>query len=163
MLSRNKLSMAKGLILQIARQIREQREKLVVIGFRNDQASILRRPDQCAGLDECWIRSIQGGGTTPLRKGIVTTEQFLQRYQRQFPGGTVDLWLLTDGRFRELPERPKGAEHYIVIDFEDGRIRLAKARQLAQQWNANYFRSADVFQMDSPIPSHCSPVNRQAF
>ncbi|MCY4051309.1 MAG: VWA domain-containing protein [Gammaproteobacteria bacterium] len=147
MLSRNKLSLAKGLVLQIARQVRQHRGKLAVIGFRNDQASILKRPDQHAGLDEHWIYNIQGGGATPLRKGIEMTEQFLQRYKRQFPEITVDLWLLTDGRFRDLSVRPKGAGHYIVIDFEDDRIRLAKARQLAQLWKANYWRSADVFEM----------------
>ena len=146
MLRHRKLSVAKGLILQLARQIHQQRGQLAVIGFRGDQVHILKQPDQRIDMNERWIRNIQGGGGTPLRQGIAATEQFLHRYEQQFPCSSVDCWLLTDGRFHALPKAPKGAKHYTVIDFEDGRLRLARARQLAQLWRADYLRAADVFE-----------------
>jgi len=144
MLRSNKLSVAKGLILQLAQQIHQQGGQLAVIGFRGDQAHILKQPDQLTDMNERWIRSIQGGGGTPLCLGIAATDRCLHRYQRQFPGSSVDCWLLTDGRFHELPDVPRVAGHYTVIDFEDGRLRLARARQLAQRWQANYLRAVEL-------------------
>ncbi len=153
MLRQRKLSLAKGLVLQLAQQIHQQRGHLVVIGFRGNHASILKHPDQLTGMNEHWIRSIQGGGGTPLRLGIATAERFLQHYQRQFPGLVVDCWLLTDGRFNDLPEAPQGATHYTVIDFEDGQLRLARAKQLAQYWHADYLRALNVLGLDEPVGS----------
>ena len=153
MLRQRKLSLAKGLILQLAQQIHQKRGLLAVIGFRGDQASILIHPNQLTSMNEHWIRNIQGGGGTPLRQGIAAAERFLQRYQQQLPGLTVDCWLLTDGRFREMPETPQGASHYTVIDFEDGRLRLARAQQLAHRWHADYLRAVDVLGKDEYVES----------
>ncbi len=148
MLRQRKLSLAKGLIVELAWQIRRERGQLAVIGFHGDQARILNQPDQLSGMNEHWIRGIQGGGGTPLRRGIAAAEHYLRRCQRHFPGISADCWLLTDGRFLELPAAPKGARHCTVIDFEEGGLRLAKAGQLAQRWNATYLRADMVLAVD---------------
>ena len=148
MLTQQKLSLAKGLILAFSRQVYQQRGELAVIGFRGDEARILKMPGKLTSLNEQWIYSIQGGGGTPLCKGIKAAETLLTQYQWKFPSLAVDCWLLSDGRFRELPSAPEGAANYIVIDFEEGRLRLARAKQLAEQWQADYLRATDLLGTD---------------
>ncbi|MCY4314284.1 MAG: hypothetical protein OXD44_11455 [Gammaproteobacteria bacterium] len=125
-----------------------------MIGFRKDQARILKKPGQHGDMNEHWIRSIQGGGATPVHQGIDAAERFLRRHQRQFPGAGVDCRLMTDGQFRELPAPPQGAEHYTVIDFENERLQLARTRQIAKLWHADCWRMENVLEMDR----HLGPV-----
>ncbi|MCY4149277.1 MAG: hypothetical protein OXF73_08045 [Gammaproteobacteria bacterium] len=112
------------------------------------------KPGQHGDMNEHWIRSIQGGGATPVHQGIDAAERFLRRHQRQFPGAGVDCRLMTDGQFRELPAPPQGAEHYTVIDFENERLQLARTRQIAKLWHADCWRMENVLEMDR----HLGPV-----
>lgn len=149
MLRKNKLDIAKGLIFLLSQQVYQQRGQLAVIGFHGTKTTVLKAPGKLASFNETWIRSIQGGGSTPLTKGTIRAEQLMLGYKRQYTDLAIDCWLLTDGRFYEIPAAPRGAERYTVIDFEDERIQLARAKQLAEQWQADYLRAVDLLNFES--------------
>ena len=73
--------------MQLARQIHQKGGQLA--GFRGDQEYTLKQPDQLTGMNEHWIRSIQGGGT-PLRQGIKASERFSGVINDSFRG----CWLI---------------------------------------------------------------------
>lgn len=143
MLKQHKLSLAKGLIAALSQQVYQQRGELAVIGFRGSEASVLKAPGKLTGIDDQWIRNIQGGGATPISQGIKAAETLLLNFRWQYPSQAVDCWLLSDGRFRALPTAPRGAVSYTVIDFEAGHLRLARAKQLAGLWRAAYLHIGD--------------------
>ena len=53
------------------------------------------------------------------------------------------LWLLSDGRSREMPDAPPAADLRIVVDCENQRLPLRRCRTLAARWRARYMMLAD--------------------
>ena len=59
------------------------------------------------------------------------------------PRGACWLWLLTDGRSREAPARPRHADQVCIIDFDDARVPLDRAGALASDWDAAHVHAAE--------------------
>jgi magnesium chelatase subunit ChlD-like protein len=93
--------------------------------------------------NERWIEPIGGGGGTPLRLGLDEAGRVLRQAARATPGAGCWLWLLSDGRSAEQPVPPP-ADRLLVVDFEDGAIRLGRCAGLAKQWDAHYVRAEDL-------------------
>ena len=143
MLAGASLALAKGLILQWAKQIYRQRAQLCVIGFGGGQARVLQTPRKAAAINEHWIAPIRGGGGTPVVPGLNLAQRVLSQYRKKSPQQICGLWLLTDGRFPDLPPRPEYADICAVVDFEKAPLRLGRAQQLAQNWHANYVLASE--------------------
>ncbi|MEO0443057.1 MAG: VWA domain-containing protein [Pseudomonadota bacterium] len=143
MLKNSQLSVAKALILALAKQVYQERGDLAVVGFKGNEANIIKAPGKFSTLNHQWIDNIEGGGGTPISKAIGTAENLLKQYRCKFPVSSVDCYLISDCRFRELPPKINGATEHTIIDFEEGLIKLAKAKKLAQQWQAKYLHISD--------------------
>ncbi len=147
MLKGHNLTLAKGLLNHWAQQFYEQRRHFAVIGFANNTVEVLRKPGKATCFNGHWINAIQGGGGTPVRQAITHTGKLLQRVSRHSPYSLqtrVRLWLLTDGRFTDLPEPPKGMHDITIVDFEQQAIALGRARRLAQHWQADYLHAREL-------------------
>lgn len=141
MLRRRQLALAKGLLLHWSAQLYRQRAEVAVIGFGGNGARLLQPPRKAVAVNERWIAAIDGGGATPVADALAQAEQLLQRERRRQPGRRLGLWLLTDGRFAELPPLPVGSDFCVVVDFEQAALPLGRARRLAERWRADYVRA----------------------
>lgn len=144
MLKRRQLALAKGLLLQWTAQLYRRRAELAVIAFAGRQARVLQSPRKAVAFNDGWIGAIAGGGGSPVGSGLALAERLLRRARRQAPGKRLHLWLLSDGRFAELPPRPQGADACTVVDFDAAAVSLGLAERLALQWGAEYRRAAEM-------------------
>ena len=148
MLKRHSLSLAKGLLAHWSSRIYRERGELMVISFSGNRAQVLRHAGRAVAFNDRWIEPIGGGGSSPAGSGSALAERMLAGMKRKAPGRTTALWLLSDGRFDPLPERPQFADSVGVVDFESATIRLGRMARLARQWGATYQRAEDVAQLD---------------
>jgi len=148
MLAGQRLARAKGLLIQLLQLAYRQRAQIALISFAGEQASIrvyptAARPPNSRAL-QTWLQPIAGGGGTPFAHGVTTANTLLAQALRRDPAQQRVLWLLTDGRSRELPDAPGHADRRIVVDCEQQRAALGRCRLLAQQWQAEYRMLEDV-------------------
>ena len=144
MLKRSNLALAKGLLLRWTEQIYQQRGELAVIGFAGGQARLLQRPQKAVPYNDAWIAAIGGGGGSPALGAVQLAEQTLAKVRKSAPGKKIGLWLLSDGRFSQLPERPRHVDFCVVVDFENQPVALGRAAQIARLWGAEHLRAADL-------------------
>ncbi|XAH21162.1 VWA domain-containing protein [Xylophilus sp. GW821-FHT01B05] len=139
MLAQGRLARAKGLLLDLMAEAYRRREQVALLCFAGNTVELRLPPRRPAAWNDGWVAPIAGGGGTPLALAVARAAQLLQRS----PAQRRWLWLLTDGRSREAPERPAAAEMACVVDFEGPRAPLRRAEALAQAWRAQYWQ-ADV-------------------
>jgi magnesium chelatase subunit ChlD-like protein len=144
MLKRSNLALAKGLLLRWIEHIYRQRGELAVIGFAGNQARLLQRPQKAVAYNDTWIAEIGGGGGSPATSAVQLAEQTLAKVRKSAPGKQIGLWLLSDGRFSQLPARPRHADFCVVVDFENQPVPLGRAAQIARLWDAEHMRAVDL-------------------
>ncbi|HHT9018100.1 TPA: magnesium chelatase, partial [Burkholderia cenocepacia] len=66
---------------------------------------------------------------------------------RREPGKQRWLWVLSDGRTREMPARPAAADHVVFVDFDDAAVRIGQGARLAAAWGAQWV-TADALGTD---------------
>ncbi len=132
------LSQAKGLLVELFRQIYRQRGRLALLAVGGHQPKWLwpgRRMAQ-ALLEQ--LTALGAGGGTPLIAALQETAQWLQRRQRQHPAEQQRLLILTDGRLRNWAPLPPSHCLTLLIDMECTPVRLGCGRRLAEQLAATY-------------------------
>jgi magnesium chelatase subunit ChlD-like protein len=87
---------------------------------------------------------VGGGGGTPLTAGVRRATELLERSARRKPGQQRWLWILTDGRTRDMPVRPLDVDEVVFVDFEREAIRLGRCEMLADAWGARRFTPEEL-------------------
>ncbi|WEF34816.1 putative cobaltochelatase [Pseudoduganella chitinolytica] len=152
MAAQRRMEALKGAVLNLLTDAYQRRDQVAVVAFRGQQAELLLAPTRSVDLAEQRLRELPTGGRTPLPHAL---QLALEALQRADGGGTPLpplLVILTDGRanvplaaggdpWREalaladaLAERRTPA---LVIDTEQGYLRLGRAAQLAQALGAD--------------------------
>lgn len=144
MLRGKRLASAKGLLLAWTAMLYRRRESLAVIGFSGKAARVLQVPQKAVVFNEGWIAPITGGGGTPAASAVMLAEVLLARRRRCSPGEHLAVWLLSDARFASVPPRPRHADQYAIIDFDEGPLALGRARQLARAWQAEHVPASSL-------------------
>lgn len=144
MLNDDGLKMAKGLLLASFDHAAALREQAALICFGGAGTELRFGPAVPRWWNERWLRPIGGGGGTPFSRGIAAAAQLLERARRRQPQLQCVLWVFTDGRSSERPERPMSAERIVFVDCERGRLRLERCRALAVAWGAECVRAEEM-------------------
>jgi magnesium chelatase subunit D len=153
MAAQRRMEALKGAVLNLLTDAYQQRDEVAVVAFRGQRAELLLAPTRSVDLAEQGLRELPTGGRTPLPHALQLALDTLQRAASNggSNGGSNSsnpplLVLLTDGKgnvpladggdpWREalalaelLAERRVPA---LVIDTENGYLRLGRAAQLA--------------------------------
>ncbi|MET0319747.1 MAG: putative cobaltochelatase [Duganella sp.] len=153
MAAQRRMEALKGAVLDLLTDAYQQRDEVAVVAFRGHRAELLLAPTRSVDLAEQGLRELPTGGRTPLPHALQLALEVL--HQAANTGSTRNapplLVLLTDGKgnvpvqdggdpWREslalaaaLAERRVPA---LVIDTENGYLRLGRAAQLAQALGA---------------------------
>jgi magnesium chelatase subunit ChlD-like protein len=144
MLAGRRLAFAKGLVVALFDRACRERAEAALVCFGGNEAQVRRQPGAAHWWNERWVSPIGGGGGTPLALGVRCAENLLARAARRSGAQRRWLWLFTDGRAADMPARPLDADCIVVVDFEDGAIRLGRAAALAKAWDAQYVEAAEL-------------------
>lgn len=142
MLAANQLALAQGALQHLQQRAYQQRAKIALISFAGDNAIVrvppmTARPFNALRIEQ-WPNTIEGGGGTPFTRGIAVADAMLAAYKHRNPSQQCWLWLFSDGRTHEMPQRPAHADTIQIIDCERKIIALNRCRSLANYWQADY-------------------------
>jgi len=151
MAAQRRMEALKGAVLNLLTDAYQQRDEVAVVAFRGQHAELLLAPTRSVDLAEQGLRELPTGGRTPLPHALQLALETLQRAAGNAGSKPPLLVLLTDGKgnvpvadggdpWREslalaelLAERRVPA---LVIDTENGYLRLGRAAQLAHALGA---------------------------
>lgn len=145
------LALAQGALQHLHHRAYQQRAQVALITYAGDTASVRVHPTSARPFNAAqmhnWLPALQAGGATPLNAGIASADTLLAEQRRREPNRQYWLWLLSDGRSRELPDRPLHADVVQIIDCEQQRIALNRCRVLAEHWQADYQTLNDLLEI----------------
>lgn len=143
----------KGLIIELLRRAYEERDYVGLLTFRGDKAELNLPITKSISRAYNLLQKLQTGGRTPLFLGLSRSLEILKHTSRKNKGITPVLVLVTDGRAtsryagenspealqRLGMELRKIGTKILVIDSEEGFIRIGKAKGLAQILGADAY------------------------
>ncbi|OQR35354.1 magnesium chelatase [Pseudomonas sp. T] len=138
------LAQAKGLLADTFEQAYRQRARLAVLHATGAQPRWLWQGQKASSQLQEWLEQLGAGGGTPLIEALQQASEWLDQRQRQKPGESQRLLVLTDGRLRDWPALQPLNCPTVLVDIEGGAVRLGRAHGLAQELGAEYRRVAEV-------------------
>lgn len=141
-----RLALAKGHAACLIEQAARAGDHVGLLCFGGDGVQLVLPPGPARAAGAERVRQCGGGGGTPLRRALAVANTLLAQARRRNSSGPAWLWLLTDGRTLEQPAAPKGAEHAVVLDFDD-HLLASRARGRCAAWAARWgaeYRSAST-------------------
>lgn len=128
-------ALAQGLVADAVRQ----REQVAVLSLTGGHVTLLVAPQPARRSTIARLATMGSGGGTPVAEALATADQLLARARRQQPALHTCLWLLTDGRTLDVPNRPAAAGRVVVVDFDRGDSRApGRAADWARTWGVEY-------------------------
>jgi magnesium chelatase subunit D len=139
----------KTAILSLLLDAYRRRDRVAVVTFGGTKAELVLPPTGSVEIAAARLDEVPAGGRTPLAEGLIEAGEVIRRERLRDPSCRPLLVVLTDGRATagadpvkrsrraavQLAERGFSA---LVVDCENGRMRLGLARTLAEQLRAEY-------------------------
>jgi magnesium chelatase subunit D len=147
---------AKGAVLSLLLDAYQRRDRVALVTFRGESAEVVLQPTGSVEVARARLASLATGGRTPLAAGIGTG---LQLAERAHSGAYQPLVVVvSDGRATAGPAdvEPVAAAQdaaaalrrrsvaAVVVDAEEGPVRLGLARPLADAMGARYLTVAEL-------------------
>jgi magnesium chelatase subunit D len=157
MAARRRLARVKGALEVALRRAYARRDLVAVVAFGGDGARTLVTPGAPLEHAAAATRDLPAGGRTPLAAGIAHAAGLLESLDGgRFAGRARIAVLLTDGRAADPEGRARAAlarvvaatDRAVVVDLEEGRVRLGLAAELAAA------AGADLTRLISPDSEH---------
>lgn len=157
--ARKRMIAVKGAMLSLLLDAYQKRDRVGLITFRGQSAQLLVPPTNSVELAERQLRQLPTGGRTPLPAGLQLADQVLTNHLKRDHALTPLLVLITDGRVSSsssghlqqiatgLAQKKMAA---LVLDSEQGFVRLGLARQLAQ-WLGGHYLLLDELQTETIV------------
>jgi magnesium chelatase subunit D len=145
--ARKRMVAVKGAILSLLLDAYQKRDRVGLITFRDQRAEILVPPTNSVDLAERCLRQMPTGGRTPLAAGLELAHQTAHTYVQRDSSLTPLLVLVTDGRAnvgrssqlrQAAASLAQAAVTALVLDSEQGFVRLGAAREIAAWLGAEY-------------------------
>ena len=133
---------------------------MALIALANGQAELLVPPTRSTDLAARRLRELRTGGRTAFAAGLTVAADTLERALRRDPLQVPYLVCVTDGRVNQpleagasaVPEALALARRFrtafdvsgLVVDSEEGVVRLGIARDIAEALGARYQRIEEL-------------------
>ena len=155
MAARDRMSAVSGATLSLLRDAYQRRDKVAVITFRQQDATVLLPPTSSVHIAARRLARFDTGGKTPLAQGLLTARDLVVREKARDRARRSRVVVLTDGRATGGPD-PLGRTRVaaarlvaegaaaVVVDCETSFVRLGLAEQLAVHLGAPSVRLAQL-------------------
>jgi len=164
--AQQRMARVKGALEVALRRAYARRDLVAVVGFSGEGARTLVTPGAPLEQAATAARGLPAGGRTPLAAGIAHGAALLEGLDRSptLAGRARVAVLLTDGRAADrqgharlaLARVVAAADRTVVVDLEEGRVRLGLAAELAAA------TGADLTRLVTPEAEHRRPDRRNA-
>ena len=159
MAAQRRMAAAKGAVVALLKQAYQQRDEVGLIAFRGASAQLLLPPTNSVDLASMRLRELPTGGLTPLAAALRLALTTLGRWSKARGAATSALVVLvSDGRanvavkgdepFDDALEAARALSASgaaaLVVDSEDGPVRLGLARRVCAALNGHYMRLSDL-------------------
>lgn len=155
MAARKRMEQVKTAILSLLLDAYQRRDKVGLVTFRADGAEVALPPTHSVDIAAKRLADLPAGGRTPLAEGLLTAAEVLRVEKVRDPRRRPLLIVITDGRATHGPDavaRSRQAAGWIaglgttsvVLDCEQGPMRMGLAGQLATHLQAIHLPLADV-------------------
>ncbi len=156
--TRDRMVATKGAIMSLLLDAYQKRDRVGMISFRGQEASVLLPPTGSVELAQRYLNQMKTGGRTPLAAGLAKAYELLRRDRYRDRDLQSLLVLLTDGRANaaqgvddpvaESLRQAAALRHAhipaLVVDTEQGSLRLGLAQRLAQALGGMCLRLEDL-------------------
>jgi magnesium chelatase subunit D len=153
-----RMAATKGAILSLLTDAYQRRDRVGLIVFQKDRATLVLQPTNSVYLAKRALEDIPVGGKTPLSAGLVMAYDVLRQEKLLHPDVMPLLMVLTDGAgnvsMGHLPPQEEGhrlaeqiAEekiHSVVINMEHAAFDQGLAQQLAEHLDAPCYTITDL-------------------
>ena len=151
MAARSRMAAVKGAVLSLLTDAYQRRDKVGLVSFRGEGASVLLPPTSGVELAASRLADLPTGGRTPLAAGLEKAAEVLMREQTREKERRPLILVLTDGRTTAGPD-PRAAAaalrrlgiSSVVVDTEEGYVRLGMAAALAEALGARCLRLEEL-------------------
>lgn len=163
MAARKRMEAVKGAIFSLLQDAYEKRDKVGLIVFRKDRAELVLPFTGSIDLARKMLEHLPTGGKTPLAGALELAYNTCEQVLRRSPSEKLDVLIITDGRAtfgetdnpvnealswgKALATLPIGT---LIIDTEQGFIRLGIAKELMQAMHSTYY-SLDTITADTVL------------
>lgn len=144
--ARDRMIATKGAIMSLLLDAYQKRDQVGMVSFRGQDATVVLPPTSSVELAQRNLSDMRTGGRTPLAAGLAKAHELLIRYRYRERGMQPLLVVLTDGRanassrdsdpvadgLRQAAALREAQVPTLVVDTEQGVMRLGLAQQLAQ-------------------------------
>ncbi|MCA1848780.1 MAG: VWA domain-containing protein, partial [Actinobacteria bacterium] len=151
MAARKRMSAVKGAVLSLLADAYQRRDKVGLVSFRGEGAQVLLPPTASVELAAPRLEELPTGGRTPLAAGLEKAAEILARERLRDGERRPLLVLLTDGRTTAGPDPRRAAPRLrslevasVVVNTEEGYVRLGMAEEIADSLGARYLRLEDL-------------------
>lgn len=150
MAAKARMEAVKGAVLSLLTDAYQRRDRIGMIGFRGHDAKVLVPPTTSVDLAAGRLTDLPTGGRTPLMAGLEKAAQVLDAERIRDSRRRQLLVIISDGRATwpktggvgAAMQAAKGLASMkvpaLVIDTEQGHVRLGLAKQLADTLGAAY-------------------------
>ncbi|MER7547223.1 VWA domain-containing protein [Spirillospora sp. NPDC127506] len=164
MAARRRMTTVKTAVLSLLLDAYQRRDKIGMITFRGHDADLVLPPTSSVEAGAARLRALPTGGRTPLAAGLVKAAEVLRVERLRDPARRPLLVVVTDGRATAAGDVDRAAGLLagtagIVVDCEDGPVRLGLAGKLAVRLGARLVPLGDL---DGIVRSHRKQEHRKA-
>ncbi|WP_449432855.1 vWA domain-containing protein [Pseudomonas putida] len=132
------LVQTKGLLAELFDQAYRQRARLALVTASGSAPQWQRHGLKASAALQPWLQALGAGGGTPLLGALEQARQWLQARRKAHPQETQRCLVFTDGRLQRWDALQPMPCATLLVDMELAPIRLGRARQLAEQLQADY-------------------------
>ena len=155
--ARTRMGAVKAAVLSLLVDAYQRRDKVGLVTFRGAGATLELPPTSSVEAGAARLRALPTGGRTPLAAGLLEARHALAVERLRDPARRPLLVLVTDGRATAAVSGDPLAQAHraaallaadgvaaVVVDCEDGPVRLGLAAGLAEALGAPLFRLSDL-------------------
>jgi magnesium chelatase subunit D len=155
MTARKRLDAVSGAVVSMLTDSYQRRDRVAVVTLRGAGAEVTVPPTRSVDAAVRRLTGVSTGGRTPLAEGLLTARDVVRRNAYKEPNRRPLLVVLTDGRATSgagaLARAGAAADRLrrdgtstIVVDCEQGMVRLGLARVLAGQLGGDCVQLAEL-------------------
>jgi magnesium chelatase subunit D len=144
--ARDRMAVTKAAVLALLGDAYRARDQVALLGFRDTGALLLIKPTRDVVQAMAHLQSLPTGGRTPLGAALLEASAVARRERARTEAAQTRVVLITDGRTdqadleRGIVALSAECDDIVVVDSEDGFVRLGRARGLASKLRARYIR-----------------------
>jgi len=132
------LAHGKGLLGELFDQAYRQRARLALMTASGGAPQWQRQGLKASAALQPWLQTLGAGGGTPLIAALEQARRWLQARQKAYPQELQRCLVFTDGRLQRWKDVQPMPCATVLVDMEMAPVRLGRARQLAEQLQAEY-------------------------